>query len=115
VFIGNTPYEGLSSVASDPGIDGMVRWSGAGLNTRKIEIDLTRKPHDTAGNETSRATISEWADNSLDIPIIAVDGRNHCSLISDPDTEMVLHILDFLKVGEEGAKSFDQWLSGARE
>lgn len=115
VFIGNTPYEGLSSVANDPGTDGTVRWSGAGLNTRKIEIDLTRKPHDAGGNETNRARISAWADNRLDIPIIAVDGRNHCSLISDPDTEMVLQILDFLKVGEEGAKSFDQWLSGARE
>ena len=43
VFIGNTPYDGLSSVANDPGTDGTVRWSGAGLNTRKITIDLTRK------------------------------------------------------------------------
>ena len=115
VFIGNKPYEDISSVANDPGTDGTVRWSGAGLNTRKITIDLTRKPHDAAGNKSDRATISEWANNRLDVPIIAVDGRNHSSLISDPDSEMVGHILDFLKIGDEGGKSFDDWLSGARQ
>jgi len=114
VFIGNTPYEGLSSVANDPGTDGTVRWSGAGLNTRKITIDLTRKPRDAAGSKSDRATISEWADNRLDVPIIAVDGRNHCSLISEPDSEMVGYILDFLKIGDQGGKSFDEWLAGAR-
>jgi Polyprenyl synthetase len=34
-----------------------VRWAGAGLNTRKITIDLTRKPNDAAGNKTDRVTI----------------------------------------------------------
>jgi hypothetical protein len=115
VFIGNMPYDGLSSVANDPGTDGTVRWSGAGLNTRKITIDLTRNPHDAKGNNTDRATISEWADKRLDVPIIAVDGRNHSSLISDPDSEMVGYIFDFLKVGDAGGKSFDDWLAGARQ
>jgi hypothetical protein len=115
VFIGNTPYDGLSSVANDPGTDGTVRWSGAGLNTRKITIDLTRKPLNAAGNKTDRATISAWANNRLDIPIIAVDGRNHCSLISDPDSDMVGYILDFLKIGDKGGRSFDDWLAGARQ
>jgi hypothetical protein len=115
VFIGNMPYEGLASVANDPGTDGTVRWSGAGLNTRKITIDLTRNPRDPTGEKTARATISEWADKRLDVPIIAVDGRNHGSLISDPDSEMVGQILDFLKVGDEGGKSFADWLAGARQ
>ena len=44
VFIGNTPYDGLASVANDPGTDGTVRWSGCSLNARKITIDLTRVP-----------------------------------------------------------------------
>ena len=44
VFIGNTPYEGLASVANDPGTDGTVRWAGCGLNARKVTIDLTRIP-----------------------------------------------------------------------
>jgi cytoskeletal protein CcmA (bactofilin family) len=54
VFIGNQPYEGLASVANDPGTDGTVRWAGCGLNTRKITIDLTRTP--TAAD---RATIGK--------------------------------------------------------
>src|ERR1700722_15456775 len=115
VFIGNMPYDGVASVANDPGTDGTVRWSGAGLNTRKIPIDLTRKPRDSMGNKTGRATISQWADNRLDVPIIAVDGRNHTSLISDPESEMVGHIFEFLKIGDQGGKSFNDWLAAARQ
>jgi hypothetical protein len=115
VFIGNTPYDGLSSVANDPGTDGTVRWAGAGLNTRKITIDLTRKPNDAAGNKADRVTISPWANKRLDVPIIAVDGRNHCSLLSNPDSKMVEYIFDFLKIGDEGGKNFDDWLAGARQ
>lgn len=115
VFIGNTPYDGLSSVANDPGTDGTVRWAGAGLNTRKITIDLTRKSGEAAATGSQRATISPWADNRLEVPIIAVNDRNHSSLISDPEAEMVGHIIDFLKVGDEGGKSFDDWLAGARQ
>ena len=58
VFIGNTPYEGLASVANDPGTDGTVRWAGCGLNTRKITIDLTRIPVANA----SRLSITPWAE-----------------------------------------------------
>ncbi len=68
VFIGNTPYEGVASVANDPGTDGTVRWSGCSLNTRKITIDLTRIPVANA----SRLSITPWADRRLDIPMIAV-------------------------------------------
>src|SRR5580693_4482585 len=49
VFIGNTPYTGIASVANDPGTDGTVRWSGCGLNTRKITLDLTKTPTDSQG------------------------------------------------------------------
>jgi len=115
VFIGNTPYDGVASVANDPGTDGTVRWSGCGLNTRKITIDLTRKPVDPEDKKVARATISEWADNRLDVPIIPVDGRNHGSLISDPESGMVDLMLDFLNVGETDGKVFDAWLADARQ
>jgi hypothetical protein len=114
VFIGDTPYQGLSSVANDPGTDGTVRWAGAGLNTRKITIDLTRRPEDPAGNQTSRITISPWADNRLDVPIIPVDGRDHRSLLSNPDSEMVDLIFEFLLIADPGGQTFDNWLAGAR-
>src|ERR1022692_2901096 len=57
VFIGNHPYDGLSSVANDPGTDGTVRWAGCGLKNRKITIDLTRMPTGPDGQPIDRATI----------------------------------------------------------
>jgi hypothetical protein len=110
VFIGNTPYEGLASVANDPGTDGTVRWAGCSLNTRKITMDLTRIPVATG----TRLAISPWAANRLDIPMIAVDGRNHSSLVSDPEDGMMDLVADFFKVGDPGAESIDAWLERAR-
>jgi hypothetical protein len=115
VFIGNHPYDGLSSVANDPGTDGTVRWAGCGLNTRKITIDLTRTPTGTDGQPIDRATISPWAETRLDIPIIPVDGKNHATLIADPDDGMVNLLVDFLKVGEPGSESHDAWLQRAKD
>ena len=115
VFIGNQPYEGLSSVANDPGTDGTVRWAGCGLNTRKITIDLTRTPIGADGQPVARATISPWADNRLDVPIIPVEGKNHSTLVSDPDDGMVNLLIDFLKVGAPGAESHEAWLQRAQQ
>jgi len=115
VFIGNQPYDGLSSVANDPGTDGTVRWAGCGLNTRKITIDLTRTPTGPHGQPVARATISPWAVNRLDIPIIPVDGRNHSTLIANPDDGMVDLLVDFLKVGEPGGETDDAWLQRAKQ
>jgi hypothetical protein len=114
VFIGNRPYDGLSSVANDPGTDGTVRWAGCGLNTRKITIDLTRMPTGPDGHPIGRVTISPWAMNRLDIPMIPVEGRNHATLIADPEDGMVSLLIDFLKVGETGGESHDAWLQRAR-
>ena len=107
VFIGNKPYEGLASVANDPGTDGTVRWSGCALNTRKITIDFTR-----SGVDGHRATISPWANDRLDIPMIAVDGRNHATIIDQPDSGMIDLVVDFLKVPEQ--KKHDDWLADAK-
>ncbi len=115
VFIGNTPYDGLSSVANDPGTDGTVRWAGCGLNTRKITIDLTRMPTGPDGLPSDRATISPWAQDRLDIPMIPVDGKNHSTLIAEPDDTMIGLLADFLKVGEEDAESYESWLKRAQE
>lgn len=113
VFIGNTPYKGLASVADDPGTDGTVRWSGCGLNTRKITLDLTQTPTDAQGLPRDRVTISEWAsDSRLNVPILAVDNRDHGSLISNPDPEMVDRIVNFLDVGS--IDQYNAWLSEAQ-
>jgi len=121
VFIGNTPYEGISSVANDPGTDGTVRWSGCGLNTRKITIDLTRFPTDENGNPTNRRLrMSDWADDRLNVPIIAVNGRSHATILQTPDPGMVDLIVDFLKVGDTDETgqiklTYDAWLAAAAE
>jgi hypothetical protein len=112
VFIGNTPYTGIASVANDPGTDGTVRWSGCGLNSRKITLDLTRTPTDTHGLPRRRVTISEWANDSrLNVPILAVDKRDHGSLISDPDPGMVDRIAKFLEIGN--IDQYNTWLNEA--
>ena len=110
VFIGNTPYTGISSVANDPGTDGTVRWSGCGLNTRKITIDLTRTPIGEDGKPASRVSISPWSCR-VDIPMIPVASRNHATLVSDPDDTMMGLILDFLQVAGENA--YENWLKRA--
>ena len=123
VFIGNEPYSGLEKVANDPGTDGTVRWAGCGLNTRKIRIDLTQTPIDLNGNPvplangiaTQRAWITDFALTRLDIPMIAVDGRNHGTILSDPEPEMVGLVADFLKVGEPEQEAYDHWLARAKE
>lgn len=123
VFIGNEPYSGLEKVANDPGTDGTVRWAGCGLNTRKIRIDLTQTPIDLNGNPvpfangiaTQRAWITDFALTRLDIPMIAVDGRNHGTILSDPEPEMVGLVADFLKVGEPEQEAYDHWLERAKE
>ncbi|MGH9572245.1 MAG: esterase/lipase family protein [Candidatus Acidiferrales bacterium] len=111
VFIGNSPYTGISSVANDPGTDGTVRWAGCGLNTRKISIDLTRTPIGEDGKPASRISISPWAGR-IDVPMIPVDGRNHATLISNPDKDMVRRIIDFLNVAD--APGYEAWLDRAR-
>jgi pimeloyl-ACP methyl ester carboxylesterase len=115
IFIGNHGYDGLASVANDPGTDGTVRWAGCGLNARKITIDLTRTPIGPDGQPIDRATISPWAVERLDIPLIPVDGKNHSTLIAEPDGGMVNLLVDFLKIGQPGAESYDDWLKRAQQ
>jgi hypothetical protein len=113
VFIGNTPYKGIASVANDPGTDGTVRWSGCGLNTRKITLDLTKTPTDAKGLPRDRVTISEWANDSrLNVPILAVDKRDHGSLISDPDSGMLDRIATFLDIAS--SDQYNLWLNEAQ-
>lgn len=112
VFIGNKSYTGISSVANDPGTDGTVRWAGCGLNTRKIYIDLTRTPIGEDGKPVSRVSITPWAGR-VDIPMLAIDDRNHATLISNPDPKMVQRVLEFLNVGDEQA--YATWLEAAQK
>ena len=105
VFIGNQPYDGLPSVANDPGTDGTVRWAGCGLNTRKITLDLTRTADD-------RVTITPW-DNRLDVSPIPVNGRNHATIVQDPEPGMMDRIVRLFGVSD--APTFQAWLTDAQK
>ncbi len=108
VFIGNRPYDGLSSVANDPGTDGTVRWSGCSLDTRKVTLDLTRLPQAEGG----RVSISPWVGSRLDVPMIAVPNRNHATIVSDPEPTVMQLVTDFLEVADPAG--YDAWLAAAR-
>jgi pimeloyl-ACP methyl ester carboxylesterase len=114
IFIGNRGYEGVDSIANSPGSDGTVRWAGCALNTRKITLDLTRTPVNRDGRD-QRFSITPWVDSRIDIPMIAVDDRDHGSLIAEPEPGMVALIADFLQVGEPGGETYEAWLERARK
>jgi hypothetical protein len=122
VFIGNSGYTGLSGLDSSPGTDGTVRWAGCALNTRKVSVDLRRHPRlrdnngaillDDQGNPL-RVAISPWADDRLEIPILAIDGRNHGSILSDPEPVAVQEVADFL-IKVDDADSYAAWINTAQ-
>jgi hypothetical protein len=122
VFIGNKGYGGLSALDSSPGTDGTVRWAGCALNTRKVSLDLRRHPrlrdshHNIivdANNNPVRASISPWENDRLDVPILAVDGRDHGTILQKPDPNVVEEVADFLN-NVDNADAYSAWLAAAQ-
>lgn len=112
VFIGNRPYEGIAAVANTPGCDGTVRWAGCALNTRKVTLDFRRSPQiDQAPGR--RAFISPFSDERLAAPIIAVDGQDHGSIVSDPQPGVVDLVYDFFQLADES--KYNDWEKRALE
>lgn len=109
VFIGNEGYSGAAALDSPPGSDGTVRWAGCALNTRKVTIDFRRIPllTDEAGS-TTRCQISKWVQGRLAVPMIAVDERNHGTIVSDPD-EDVAHLISRFLEEVSNPESYAEW------
>jgi len=112
VFIGNIGYTGISAIANSPGSDGTVRWAGCALNTRKVSLDLRRSPRvtDPTGKPT-RCAISPWAEGRLAAPMIAVDAKNHGTIISVPDPNVRDFIVRFLHISN--ADDYNSWEDAA--
>lgn len=103
VMIGAQGYGGLKKLISEPGSDGVVRFAGCSLNTRKIIIDLTRDPARPAGED--RTSIAEWSN--VDVPMIPLAGLDHGSILSAPTEQAIDLVLAALEVGS--AAEFDAW------
>ncbi len=113
VFIGNVGYSGVAAVANSPGSDGTVRWAGCALNTRMVQLDFRREPRLLgAAGKPARLKISDWVTGRLACPIIAVEGRNHGSILSDPEEAAVALVSDFLR-NVKTDEGYHTWLNGA--
>ncbi|HYM78633.1 MAG TPA: hypothetical protein VE377_21865 [Candidatus Dormibacteraeota bacterium] len=91
VFDGTNDYGKLAEIflpGDQKGSDGVVRWSGVALNTRKITLNLGKPSVDW----------SEWSSDLLDIPLIPVVGLNHGQILSQPPQELIDLVLKALNV-----------------
>jgi len=107
VFIGNQSYTGIKELVDKPGTDGTVRWAGCGLNARKFSIDLRKS--DAAAQ--SRAQIIPWVNERLSVPMFAVQGKNHTTLLQEPEDDLVDQVVKFLNVSSDDR--FKTWVDGA--
>jgi hypothetical protein len=56
--------------------------------------------------------ISDWVTGRLDCPVIAVDGKNHGTILSDPDSDAVARVSDFLR-NVKTQDTYQAWLTAA--
>lgn len=95
IFDGTNDYGTLAEIFDAPdqeGSDGVVRWSGVALNTRKITLNLA----------VPKGGI-QWADwsNLLDIPMIPVAGVHHNQIMSEPPAELISLVIEALNVNSK--------------
>jgi len=103
IFCGTTAYKGYRQLVNQPGTDGTVRWAGCQLNTRKIVMDLTRKPSEKA--DSSRFDVPAW--KNTDMPFVLVEGYNHGTILTDPEPDLVELVGKALGVTD--ATSLERW------
>ncbi|BAY38450.1 hypothetical protein NIES2111_27970 [Nostoc sp. NIES-2111] len=86
------------------GTDGVVRWAGCELRTRKITIDFTKKRYE------DRLSISPWKNNGI-AHSVRVEGYNHGKIIGDPSTELVDIVFQALQFTPE--QDINSWYEKA--
>ena len=101
VFDGTDDYGKLAEIfdeSGQEGTDGVVRWSGVALNTRKITLNL--------GVPSGGVKWSDWS-NLIDIPMIPIAGVHHNKIMSVPPPELIQLVLKALNVNSE--EEFDDF------
>ena len=96
VFCGTRSPRGLAALAKTPGTDGVVRWAGCAMTSRKLRLDLTRDCR-----ERSRLTVCPWAHD--DAPMIPVDGVDHATILSAPPPALVALVVEALRLRSRSA------------
>jgi hypothetical protein len=113
VLCGIEGFRGLKGLANEPGTDGTVRLAGAALNARKIALDLTLGGD--AGREAERTVTAPWS--TPDVPLIALAGLNHGTLLRAPSADAIDLVVRALDVADDAgytAWHADATAQGAR-
>ena len=102
IFIGTDGYGGLRGLFTDPdGSDGTVRWAAAGLNVRKLIVDLRREP---GVAKPPAVTVAPW--RNVNVPLVLVPGCNHATIVEDPPKKLIEMTIAALAV-----ENFDDYTS----
>jgi hypothetical protein len=101
IFIGLRDYGFVKRIATEPGTDGTVRWAGAGFNTRKIKVDLTRE----AGVGTPRVEFGDWSN--VRVPLVLLADHNHGTIFGEPTDDLVQSVREALAVST--ADEYTAW------
>lgn len=99
-IVGTEGFGGIEGFFTEPGTDGVVRWAGAALDLRKIELDLTR-----AGSDARRVRVSKWSNT--DVPLMLSGGHSHSTILSEPREELVSAVEEAL--GVSTAAQYEAW------
>lgn len=109
-FCGVGEYGAISRmVTEESGADGVVRWAGCALNTRKIQIDLSVSDN-PQHNPQERVVSTPW--NNIDTLLVPVAATNHSSILREPPSQLVELVVKALKVSDSA--SYTDWLAAAR-
>jgi hypothetical protein len=103
VICGTKQYGGIRKLVNAPGTDGTVRFAGCALNTRKINIDLSRRTDNGNGTpplQAGRPPIEPWSNVS--IPVHLVPDQNHATILEEPTDLVVRYVQSALNVASEG-------------
>lgn len=106
VFIGNQGYSGIRELVNKPATDGTVRWAGCALDTRKFTLDLRK-----TGSPAARAEMLPWDAQRLQVPMFAVEGKNHTTILHQPEDEMADLVMKFLAVSSPD--EYNNWVGQA--
>lgn len=108
IMCGTDAYGGLRRLIHEEGTDGTVRWAGCSLDCQKLSLDLSRDPSMSKTAEERIKASDVTAEKALAMPFHPIAGKNHTTIISEPDGDLLDLVLRAL--GVESDDGFHAWL-----